>query len=150
MTSVVVYTGSTFGDSYQNKVFIADYSLGWIKELTFDSEYTSFIGERMFDDQAGTTVKLVQGPDGNLYQLTIYPGELSRIAPSGGNVAPTAVITATPNNGLAPLTVNFSSDGSNDTESPTPTYAWNFGTATPRPRPTRHTLTPPTANTTSP
>ena len=127
IASVVVYTGETFGDSYQNKVFIADYALGWIKELTFDPEYTSFIGERMFDDQAGTTVKLVQGPDGNLYQLTIYPGELSRIAPSGVNVAPTAVITATPNNGLAPLAVNFSSDGSNDTETPNLNYAWNFG-----------------------
>ena len=38
ITSVMVYTGSTFGPDYQNKVFIADYTLGWIKELTFDSE----------------------------------------------------------------------------------------------------------------
>ena len=85
ITVVMVYTGDTFGDSYQNKVFIADFTLGWIKELTFDSDYSSFISERMFDDQAGTTVKLAQGPDGNIYQLTIFPGELS--------VSPRRVVT---------------------------------------------------------
>ena len=85
----------------------------------------------MFDDQAGTTVKLAQGPDGNIYQLNIFPGELSRIAPSGGNRAPTAVITATPDNGFAPLTVNFSSQGSSDPDPDTTlTYAWNFGDGT--------------------
>ena len=127
----MVYTGQTFGPSYQNKVFIADYALGWIKELTFDADFTSVVSERMFDDQAGTTVKLAQGPDGNIYQLTIYPGELSVIAPSGGNRAPTAVITATPSNGLAPLAVNFSSQGSSDPDPDTTlTYAWDFGDGT--------------------
>jgi hypothetical protein len=62
-------------------VFIADFSLGWIRVLTCSSDYSSCGNETMFDDQAGTTVKLAQGPDGNIYQLTIYPGELLRIAP---------------------------------------------------------------------
>ena len=81
---------------YQGKVFIADYSLGWIKELTFDSQYTSLISERMLDSTAGAVVKLSQGPDGNIYQLNIFPGTLSVIAPSAGNRAPTAVIHAYP------------------------------------------------------
>jgi glucose/arabinose dehydrogenase len=131
ITSVLVYTGETFPDSYQNKVFIADFTLGWIKELTFDSGFSNVISERTLDSQAGTTVKLVQGPDGNIYQLTIYPGELSRIAPSGGNRAPTAVLTATPSNGLAPLVVDFSSQGSSDPDPfTTLTYAWDFGDGT--------------------
>ena len=131
ITSVLVYTGDTFPESYQNKVFIADYTLGWIKELTFDSEFSSVISERTLDSQAGTTVKLVQGPDGNIYQMTIYPGELSRIAPSDGNRAPTAVLTATPSNGLAPLVVDFSSQGSSDPDPLTTlTYAWDFGDGT--------------------
>ncbi|EHB58540.1 PKD domain containing protein [Mycolicibacterium rhodesiae JS60] len=128
ITSVMVYTGNTFGEEYQQKVFIADYTLGWIKTLTFDSDFDSFIGEEMFDDQAGTTVKLTQGPDGNIYQLNIYPGTLSVIAPSGGNRAPTAVIAATPTNGLAPLSIDFSSAGSYDPDPDTTlTYAWDFG-----------------------
>jgi glucose/arabinose dehydrogenase len=128
ITSVVVYTGTTFPASYQNKVFIADYSIGWIKELTFDAEFSNLISERTFDSQAGTTVKLAQGPDGNLYQLTIYPGRLSVIAPSGGNRAPSAVITASPSNGAdSSLQVEFSSASSSDPDGDTLTYHWDFG-----------------------
>lgn len=128
LTSVLVYTGETFGESYENKVFIADFTLGWIKVLTFDEQYTSVLSEQLFDTQAGTPVKLEQGPDGNIYQLNIYPGELSVIGLSGGNRAPTAVITATPTNGLPPLTIQFSSAGSQDPDpNTTLTYSWDFG-----------------------
>ena len=131
ITGIMVYTDDALGAEYQNKVFIADFALGWIKELTFDSEFTSFISERMFDDQAGTTVKLAQGPDGYIYQLTVYPGELAVIAPSGGNRAPTAVITATPQSGLSPLTVGFSASNSSDPDPGTTlTYLWDFGDGT--------------------
>lgn len=131
ITGVMVYTDDLLGEQYQNKVFIADYTLGWIKELTFDSTFTSFISERMFDDQAGTTVKLMQGPDGKIYQLNIFPGTLSVIAPSGGNRAPSAVITASPDNGLSPLNISFSSAGSSDPDpNTTLTYSWDFGDGT--------------------
>lgn len=139
ITSAMVYTGSTFPSQYTNKFFIADYTLGWIKYLTFDSGYTSFISEQMFDDDAGTTVKLSQGPDGNMYQMTIFPGALYKIAPSGGNRAPTAVISATPTNGLAPLNVQFSGTGSSDPENTPLTYQWDFGDGT-----TANVATPPT------
>jgi glucose/arabinose dehydrogenase len=84
ITSVLVYTGSTFGPSYQNKVFIADLMQGWIKVLTCNSDYTACGGESMFDSQAGMTIQLLQGPDNdnNIYRLT-YQGELSRIGPHG-------------------------------------------------------------------
>jgi glucose/arabinose dehydrogenase len=128
ITSVLIYTGDALGDDYQNKVFIADYTQGWIRELTFDPTYTSLIDVHTFDDQAGTPVKLDQGPDGKIYQLSIYPGELSVIAPSGGNRAPTAVLTATPVFGKpAPLTVDFSSQDSSDPEGSNLGYLWDFG-----------------------
>jgi glucose/arabinose dehydrogenase len=128
ITSVVVYTGDALPASYQNKVFIADYSVGWIKELTFDSEFTSLISERTFDSDAGATVKLDQGPDGNLYQLNIYPGQLSVIASSGGNRAPTAVVTASSTYGPDDsLEVHFSSRGSTDPDGNALTYQWDFG-----------------------
>ena len=94
ITAVFVYSGSTFGTSYQNKVFIADFNQQWIKELTCTSDYSSCGNPTMFDNQAGPTVALLQGPDGNIYQLTYADpsnpytstpsGELSRIAPSAG------------------------------------------------------------------
>ena len=128
ITSVAVYTGDTFPESYQNTVFIADYSIGWIKVLKFDSAYSSLISTRTFWGNAGATVKLGQGPDGDLYQLTIYPGELSIITPSGGNRAPTAIIGATATNTAAKsLEVDFSALSSIDPDGDNLTYHWNFG-----------------------
>ncbi|MCV7280490.1 PQQ-dependent sugar dehydrogenase [Mycolicibacterium flavescens] len=127
ITAVVVYTGTTLPEEYQNKVYIADYSLGWIKELTFDQEFTSLISERTFDSKAGTAVKLDQSPDGNIYQLNIYPGQLSVIRPSGGNRGPTAVITASPTAGAGDsLTVNFSAADSTDPDGDQLQYRWTF------------------------
>jgi glucose/arabinose dehydrogenase/regulation of enolase protein 1 (concanavalin A-like superfamily) len=130
ITSVMAYTGSTFPPEYKNKIFIADYTLGFIKYLTFDSTYSTYISEATFDNDAGTVVQMDQGPDGNIYQMNIYPGALYKISPSGGNRAPTAAITATPSNGLAPLAVGFSSAGSSDPEGTPLTYSWNFGDGT--------------------
>ena len=131
ITAIAVYDGDTFPDNYQNTVFIADYSLGWIKTLKFDKDYTSLISSQTFWGNAGATVKLNQGPDGNLYQLTIYPGELSVISPSGGNRAPTAVIGATPTNTAdKTLDVNFTAGNSTDPDGDDLTYLWNFGDGT--------------------
>jgi glucose/arabinose dehydrogenase len=128
ITSVAVYTGDTYPEGYENRVFIADYSLGWIKTLTFDSEYTSLISEQMFDSGAGAVVKLEQGPDGNLYQLNIYPGTLSVIAPSGGNRAPVAVIDASQTSGAGEsLEVALSAGNSTDPDGDGLTYQWDFG-----------------------
>jgi PKD repeat protein len=47
-----------------------------------------------------------------------------------GNVAPTAVISATPTTGTAPLTVNFSGAGSTDPDGGIASWAWTFGDGT--------------------
>ena len=127
ISSILVYTGDALGPEYTNKVFIADYALNWMKTLEFDSEYDSFISEHMFDNDAGTTVQLLEGPDGRIYQLNIYPGTLSMIGPTGGNRAPSAVIDATPTNGYSPLTVSFSSEDSTDPDGTPLSFAWDFG-----------------------
>lgn len=81
ITVVMVYTGAISGNG-QNTVLIADFNQGWVKELTFNSDYSSLISERLFNDAApGNTNQLVQGPDGSIYQLT-FDGKLTRIAPS--------------------------------------------------------------------
>jgi aldose sugar dehydrogenase len=58
------------------------FTQGWVKELTFNSDYSALISERLFEDAApGATNKLAQGPDGSIYQLT-FDGKLTRISPS--------------------------------------------------------------------
>ena len=84
--------GWPLGADYQNKVFIADEVQGWIKVLTCSPEsHVVRRRRRMFDPNAGPTVVLAQGPDGNLYQL-VYDlddqGSLVRIvAPAGDSSA---------------------------------------------------------------
>ena len=140
ITTVTVYSGTSLPELYQNKVFVSDYTLRWMKVLTFDPTYTTVLDEQTIDTDAGTAVQLLQGPDGNLYQLNIFPGTLYRIAASGGNRAPSATLTASPPNGLSPLTVQFSSAGSTDPDAGTTlSYVWDFGdgAASTEPNPTR-------------
>jgi VCBS repeat-containing protein len=79
ITAVMVNAGVTSGGG-QNTVLIADFNQGWVKELTFNSDYSSLISERKFDSAAaGNTNQLLQDADGNIYQLT-FDGTLTRIA----------------------------------------------------------------------
>lgn len=48
----------------------------------------------------------------------------------GGNLAPTARLTASATNGTTPLTVNFSGSGSSDADGSIVSYAWDFGDGT--------------------
>ncbi|MEU4676585.1 ThuA domain-containing protein [Micromonospora sp. NPDC023737] len=75
------------------------------------------------------------GPDGALYLIEWGSGfggnndnsGVYRIDYIAGDRAPIAVANATPTSGAAPLTVNFSSEGSRDPDGGTLTYAWTFG-----------------------
>ncbi|MCF6387281.1 PQQ-dependent sugar dehydrogenase [Mycobacterium sp. MBM] len=127
ITAVMVYDDGT-PVAGQKTVWIADYSLGWIRELTFDDQYTSLISERTVDSGAGSVVKLTQGPGGEIYQLNIYPGALMVIRPSEGNRSPVAVIDASATSGAGDsLTVDFDAGGSSDPDNDTLSYAWDFG-----------------------
>jgi PKD repeat protein len=45
----------------------------------------------------------------------------------GGNLPPTAVLSATPTSGTAPVTVSFDGNGSSDADGSIVSYAWTFG-----------------------
>ncbi|MGV6859045.1 MAG: PKD domain-containing protein [bacterium] len=49
------------------------------------------------------------------------------VAPLAPNVPPTALATATPDSGVAPLPVQFSGLGSSDTDGTLTLYSWDFG-----------------------
>ncbi|MBO3746602.1 PQQ-dependent sugar dehydrogenase [Streptosporangiaceae bacterium NEAU-GS5] len=139
MTAVAVYTGNAFPAEFDHAVFFADYTLHFIKWLKMDDEFQSVISVNDFDLDAGTPVQLSVGPDGDLYQLNIFPGALYKIGPSGGDRAPVAKASATPADGLAPLSVAFSSEGTADPDPGTNlTYAWDFkdGSTSTDPNPT--------------
>jgi len=86
----------------------------------------------------GTTITYIPnigftGVDSFIYTISDLNGGTDtatvtvNVTGSGSNQPPAAVITATPNSGPAPLTVNFSAAGSSDADGSIVSYAWSFG-----------------------
>jgi glucose/arabinose dehydrogenase len=124
------YEGTTFPAEYSGTYFYGDYVDGYIRRLTLDANNVVIA-----DDPFATNV---QGPvdieyhNNDLYYSAVNIGALMRITYSaGGNRAPLAVASATPVAGASPLTVNFSSAGSNDPDNDTLTFDWDFGDGSP-------------------
>lgn len=127
VTSSLFYTGTELPEAYRNVYFYADYTLGFIRYLKLSSDHSSVLSDNAFDTEAGTPVQLSQAPDGSMWQLNVFPGELYRWTASTGNRTPVASAAATPTDGLAPLTVDFSSAGSSDPDGTELGYSWAFG-----------------------
>ena len=150
-------TGATFGgscgmsgpqiyfpswpDSWQGAQFIADYGSTWIRVVrfglprscgetlcacstritaveTFDNVNPNLVG--VFADPVNEAIYAAQF--GALYRYRWLPG---------GSQPPVARLTATPQWGPSPLSVQLSGTTSTDPESAPLTYLWQFGDGTP-------------------
>ena len=129
-SAIAAYTGNVFPSTYANTVFFGDYNRHDIEAVKFDPTYTTEVSDTVFDSSVGTIADLQEGPDGNLYYVSIYEGQFWKIYPTGP-FAPTAAASASPNAGQAPLTVQFSSTGSTDPTGLPLTYSWDFGDGSP-------------------
>jgi glucose/arabinose dehydrogenase/regulation of enolase protein 1 (concanavalin A-like superfamily) len=129
-SAVAGYTGSVFPKQYDNVVFFGDYNRQDIEAVSFDPTFTTETSDTVFDNTAGTISDLQEGPDGNLYFVSIFNSSFSEIYTTGP-FPPTASISSSPNAGLAPLSVQFSSAGSSDPYGLPLTYSWNFGDGSP-------------------
>jgi|GEM_PF-1065875 len=115
--------------AYNNTMFFGDFALNFIKTLNASTTDT-FVGVTDFMDGADGAdgpVEFLTGPDGRVYLISIYTGDVRRINYTLGNRLPQASIAATPTSGLAPLNVSFSSAGSSDPDGNPLSYLWNFG-----------------------
>jgi cytochrome c len=127
---------------YDNAIFFAEFTRDYLKEIRLDAAGQVFkinsllnCGELPQPFLCDNPMDVTWGPDGNFYVLSYGDGffrsnpdaKLLRFSYVRGLRAPTAVLSAEPTSGQAPLTVNFSSAGSND---PDPgesfTFAWDF------------------------
>ncbi|WP_419998976.1 PQQ-dependent sugar dehydrogenase [Streptomyces boninensis] len=125
---------------YDGVPLFAEWSRDYIKEFRLDKDgavkdinpVVASLGNPVVDNP----MDLEFGPDGALYVLEYGDGyfqenadaQLSRIdyIGPGGNHAPKVKIAAEPTNGLAPLTVKFSSAGTADPDGDRIRYAWDF------------------------
>ena len=132
---------------YDKSIFFGEFTRDTLKEIKLDDQGRIFKINSLLDcgDVSADRTKLPficdapmdmrWGPDGDFYLLS-YGDGFFRANPDAllvkfsyvkGTRAPTAVVSATPTNGRAPLTVAFSSQGSHD---PDPgdsiSYNWDF------------------------
>jgi PKD repeat protein len=120
---------------YDDKWFIAEWNNGWIKTATLD-DTGNIVDVDPFALGTGylRPMDLDFGPDGSLYVIEWGSGfggnnldsGIYRIDYTAGDRRPIAHASATPDNGPAPLNVQFSSEGSNDPEGTPITFAWDF------------------------
>lgn len=129
ITAGPVYHATQFPAEYRNSFFFGDYTQGFIKYMKLNADGTS-AGVKDFDTAAGSVVDLKVAPDGSLYYLTYYPGELYKVTYNTANTTPKATASADVTKGNEPLTVKFNSAGSSDPQNKPLQYSWDFGDGT--------------------
>ncbi|GAA3210691.1 hypothetical protein GCM10010532_035020 [Dactylosporangium siamense] len=138
VTAGPVYHGTQFPAEYQSSMFFGDYSRGFIKQALLD-DAGQITQVKDFDPEAGSVVDLKVGPDGSLYYITYFPGQLYKVSYSLAGSAPVVRATADSTGGQQPLTVHFSSAGTSDPDGDDLTYHWDLGdgTSSTAPNPTK-------------
>jgi glucose/arabinose dehydrogenase len=86
----VFYTGDRYPEEYRGDYFYADYSMEFIRRQQFAPDGTAVGPAVQFADAtgAGAPVMFRNGPDGNLWYLSIYPAELRRVVFDGEGSVP--------------------------------------------------------------
>jgi glucose/arabinose dehydrogenase/PKD repeat protein len=127
ISGMAFYPGGSYPDQYDGALFFADYSRKciWVMRAGSNGLPNPSTIETFVSGAAGP-VDLQIGPGGDLYYSDLDTGTIRRISYPAGNGSPTAVATATPQSGAAPLTVQFSGTGSTDPNSDPLTYAWDL------------------------
>lgn len=120
-------TGSAYPAEFGNSLFFGDYAQNFIKRLVLDGNNNVLSVQQDVIDNPDGPVDISTGPDGNIYYIAIYTGELKRLVYTTGNRNPVASVGAAPSAGLAPLSVSFSGVGSSDPNNDVLSYSWNFG-----------------------
>jgi len=112
---------------YAGALFFADYSRDCIWVMFRGTDGLPDTSTRTpFHVTAANPVELQIGPGGDLFYPDFNGGKIRRIRYFSGNQPPTAVASATPASGSAPLTVRFSGLGSSDPDPGTLSYAWEL------------------------
>ncbi len=120
--------GGLWPASYDNAYLFGDYVCGKIFQMGAPGSFTS----TEFGNNLGGVVHMAFGPYSNTVALhyTTYGsgGQVRRVVYTGSvNRSPTAVLSAVPTSGLAPLQVTLDATGSADLDGDPLTYDWDFG-----------------------
>ena len=134
VTAGTYYTGTKFPPNYRNVFFFADYGNNWIKAASLHDNETHQLHEVLDFADTGYGKGIVDVEycplDESLVYININTGDVQKISFGEGNRPPKAVATADKTSGASPLTVNFSSTGTNHPDGKPLNYKWDFGDGT--------------------
>jgi glucose/arabinose dehydrogenase len=115
VSGVAFENGSNYPSDYDGALFFADASRGCIWVMKRGGGVDPSPGQvAQFVGGAGMPVQVLTGPGGDIFYVDLEGGQVHRVVYNGANHPPTAVISASPTSGAAPLTVNFDGSGSSD------------------------------------
>jgi len=119
--------GSNYPGAYHGALFFADYSRNCIWAMQAGPNGQPDPSRLVpFVTGAPGPVQLLTGPGGDVFYVAMNSGELRRVRYPTGNRAPTAVASANPASGQAPLAVQFDGTGSSDADGDPISYAWDL------------------------
>ncbi|MFJ4576252.1 ThuA domain-containing protein [Streptomyces sp. NPDC088846] len=120
---------------FEGASFFYEWSRNFVKEVRFDRDQKVLkINDFLSSQKFNKPMDMTFGPDGSLYVLewgSSFGGGnndsgLYRIDYAQGQRAPVARAAASATDGPVPLKADFSSEGSNDPDGDTLSYAWDF------------------------
>lgn len=130
---------NVFPSYYEGKWFITEWLRGWIHVVSLDKNGNFEWMERFLPNEGFSGPMDMQfGPDGSLYVLAYGKGwfkaneeaGIIRIDFNDGNRAPKVIATASKKAGALPLTINFSSRGTEDFDHHKLKYTWDITDST--------------------
>ena len=106
---------ASYPTEYRGALFFADYSRDCIWAMLPGADGVPDPARiRTFAAGAANPVHLQIGPGGDLFYADFDGGTIRQVSFTSANQPPTAVATASPTTGAAPLTVQFDGSGSSD------------------------------------
>jgi glucose/arabinose dehydrogenase len=127
--AIEFYTGTQYPPKYNGALFFADYSRKciWAMLNGIDGK-PNIASAQTFMVGAANPVDLQLSRSGEIFYADLNGGTIRRIQYTGSqNNPPSAVMTAAPATGSAPLTVNFDGSRSNDPDTgDSLTFAWDL------------------------
>ena len=125
-TSFAFSTGGSYPAEYRGALFFADYTRRCIWAIPIGTNgLPDLPRRRTFVGGASEPVQLQIGPNGDLFYVD-FGGTVRRIRFFSQNQPPSAVASANPTSGAAPLTVAFNGTGSSDPDGDALTFAWDL------------------------